>query len=298
MPLPYCAPEDIRRKLDIPPGKLDRQARRRFATKATSASQEWDATTGSPMRTVRSGAVGAPETWEEHDASHLSGHPPVHVDLDHGDIVPIDAAEGDTIEVRTGRDSWDDVTDERGDSWTLDNRRGQLKIYRFLINRLYFEHQSERFVRITYRHGGLGGGRDQGSTTALAASVTDSDTTLSVDNAGRFPMAPFPVGVGSGPGFEYARVADIDRGADDLTVERGIRTTDADSHDAGATVQYSPADVREAVAAKAAEMLVLDDDRVVSIPDNGQLSGRETRADRFREAFETAAAQYSNVRTI
>lgn len=298
MPLPYCAPEDLARKLDMPPDRLDLQTRRQFAARAGAASQAWDSSTGSPMRTVRSGAADAPATWEHHDARNLSGRPPVHVSLDHTSIVPVDASAGDTIEVRTGRDTWDDVTDEQGDSWTLDHRRGQLKIYRFLINRLYFEHQSERFLRVTYRHGGLGGDRDRGATTALASSVGQGDTTLSLADSGRLPTTPFLAGLGTGPDFEYVRVTAIDRGADEATVDRGVRQTDQESHDADATLHYAPEDVREAVAAKAAELLILEDDAVLSIPDDGQLSSRTARADRFAAEFETAASQYSAVRTL
>jgi hypothetical protein len=250
------------------------------------------------MRTIRVGAAGAVETWEYHDAEHISGHPPVHINLDHGDIVPIDSSAGDTIEIRTGRDSWDDVTDERGDSWTLDHERGQLKLYRFLINRLRFERQSERFVRLTYRHGGLGGDRNRGTSTALAASADYDDGSVSVASATRFPTAPFLALLGTPDELEYVRVTDVDRDTDDLTVSRGVRSTNALNHASGADVQYVPTDVREAVAAKAAELLALDDDAQLSIPDDGQLTDRTSRADRFRDEWEAACSQYSSVMTL
>lgn len=296
--LPYCAPTDIRRKLDLTAVQIDADERDRYATRAAAASQEWDTTTGSPMRTVRVGASGAPETYEHHDATGLSRHPPVRVSLEHGSIVPIDSAQGDVIEVRTGRDSWDDVTAEQGDTWTLDNRRGQLKLYRILINRVRFEPTHERFVRLSYRHGGLGGDRESGATASLASDVSDSATTLPVDEAARFVEPPFLAALGDTPSFEYVRVTDVDRDADELTVTRGERATTPSSHDAGATVQYTPPDVREAVAARAAELLTLDDDARTSVPDDGQLTSRSQRADRFREEWESACAQYASVMTL
>lgn len=296
--LPYCAPTDIRRKLDLPSGTIDADERERYATRAAAASQQWDTTTGSPMRTVRVGATGAPETYEHHDATGVSRSPPVRVSLEHGSIVPIDADAGDVIEVRTGRDSWDDVTAEQGDSWTLDNRRGQLKLYRILINRVRFEPTHERFVRLSYRHGGLGGDRESGATASLASDVSESATTLAVDQAARLVEPPFLAAVGDTPSFEYVRVTDVDRDADELTVTRGERSTTTASHDAGATVQYTPQDVREAVAARAAELLTLDDDARTSVPDDGQLTSRSQRADRFRTEWEEACAKHSSVMTL
>jgi len=298
MTLPYCSPEDIRRKLDQPARTLDSAARRRYETRAESASDEWDSATGTPMRTVRVGIAEEPRTWEYHDAHSIGGRPPQQIPLKYDSIVPVDRSAGDRIEIRTGRDSWDDVTDEEGDSWVIDYRRGQIKLYRFLINRLRFEQQSERFIRLSYRHGGLGGDRASGVSAALDADVAEGDTTLPLVNAARFPDAPIVVAVGTTGSFEYVRVTGVDRANDELTVDRGVRATDAQSHSSGADVQYSPTDVREAVAARAAELLTLDDDADTSIPDDGQLTSRSERADRFRTEWEMAAARYSDVMTL
>jgi|APHM01.1.fsa_nt_gi hypothetical protein len=299
MPLPYCAPQDIRRKLDLPTGTLDPDERDRFGARAAAASQRWDTTTGSPLRTVRKGATEAPQTWEYADAHGLRRGPPVLINLAHDEINPIDSAQGDRIEVRTGRDNFTDVTDEEGDEYAVVYRDGQLKLYRFLLNRLQFESQDERLVRLTYRHGGLGGDRESGATTELTSSVGPTDTMFSVADAARLPPSPLTVLVGDGPAeSEYVRVTDIDRQTDTLTVSRATRQTDVRLHDAGAGVQYTPVDVREAVAAKAAETLTLDDDAQLSIPDDGQLTNRTNRADRFRDEWESATAQYQSVRTL
>lgn len=299
MSLPYCSADDVQRKLDLTSSSVSADERERFATRAAVASQRWDSETRSPLRTVRVGAVNSPETWEYHDAHGVRRGPPVEINLSHSEINPIDASTGDTIEVRTGRDNWEEVTTEEGDEFSLVYRNGQLKLYRFLLNQLRFEDQQERLVRLTYRYGGLGGGRDKGATTALSASASATTTSLSVDDAARLPPAPAVVMLGeSADAAEYVRVTDIDRATDTLTVSRAVRQTTPLSHNSGAIVQYTPADVREGVAAKAAELLTLDDDARLSIPDEGQLTSRTTRADRFRDEWEKTTARYQSVRIL
>lgn len=299
MSLPYCSADDVRRKLDLTSSSVGADERERFATRAAVASQRWDSETRSPLRTVRVGAVNSPETWEVHDAHGVRRGPPVIIDLSHSEINPIDASKGDTIEVRTGRDTWDDITAEEGDEFALVYRDGQLKLFRFLLNQLRFEDQQERLVRLTYRHGGLGGGRDKGATTRLSSSVSATETTLPVDDAARLPPAPAVVMVGeSADDAEYVRVTDIDRSTDELTVTRSVRQSSNVGHDSGDVVQYTPTDVREAVAAKAAELLTLDDDARTSIPDEGQLTSRTARADRFRDEWEETTARYQSVRLL
>jgi len=297
MPLPYCTAEDIARKIDQPPDRLNSDERVRFETRARAASQRWDRETGSPARQVRVGAPGRKATWETHDAPRRSGFPLV-ISLNNGDIQPLDASVGDAIEIRTGRDSYEDITDEEGDEWVIDNRRGQLKLFRFLVRRLHFEGPDERLVRLTYRHGALGGSRDEGAATTLTASVTDTDTTLPTSDPSAFPATPFVAGLGTSAGFEYVRVTDIDTGTGDVTVSRGIEQTDADSHPDGATLQYVPSAVREAVAARAAVPIVLDDDARTSIPDDGQLTSRSERADELREQYRDAARSNSDVLSL
>lgn len=294
MSLPYATPEAIQRKLDKPLSNLGTDERQRYRSRAEMASQQWDKTTGNPMRSVREGAVDEPVTWEYHNAQN-PGYEPVVISLDHGNIQPIDSTAGDRIEVRTGRDSWDDVTDKAGDEFVVLHDRGQLKLFRFILNRAFFEPRDERFVRLTYRYGGLGGARDRGFETSTDGSVAKGDTTISVASAGRFPDAPFIADLGAAGSHERVRVTDVDRGADDLTVERGVRGTTDDAHSDGDTVQYSPDDVREAVAARAAELLTLDDDARPSLPDDGQTTSRSSRADRFQTEWETTAAKYSEV---
>ena len=298
MPLPYATPEDVARLLDDPPEQLTSERRTVYQSRVERASQKWDKSTGEPMRTIRTGSRDRPETWEQHDAREVRGAPPVRINLDHGDIVPFDRDAGDRLEIRKGRDTFDDVTDEEGDTWVLDYRRGELKIYRFLIDRAVFERAAQRFMRITYRHGGLGGDRDRGAETATTASATPDATTLPVAEASVFPQAPFSALVGSRTTQEVVEVTDVDPDTDELTVARGQEFTTPVTLSSGDTVQYTPADVREAVASKATEQVIMNDDADFAVPDNGNLSSRAERAERLRDEWEQTAATYAGVRTL
>jgi len=297
MSLPYCTAEDIARKIDQPADRIDADERTRFETRARAASQRWDRETGSPARQIRVGATDRKATWETHDSPSRSGFP-LTISLNNGDIQPLDSSAGDAIEVRTGRDSYEDVTGEEGDEWVIDNRRGQLKLFRFLVRRLQFEGPDERLVRLTYRHGALGGSRDEGAATALTSSVTSGDTTLPTSDPSAFPATPFIAGLGASAGFEHVRVEEIDTGTGGVTVARGVEQTDTDSHPEGAILQYVPPSVREAVAARAAVPVVLDDDARTAVPDDGQLTSRTDRADELREQYRDAARSNSDVLTL
>jgi hypothetical protein len=299
MTLPYCTETDVERKLD----ELDADYRGqsftdRVRAKMQAVSQRWDSQTGTPMRTVRVGSPSTPRTYARHDTIRRSGRKPLLIDLEYGDVVPLDASTGDVLEVRTGRNSWDGVTTEEGDGWVLDHDRGQLKLFRFLIRRLHFESPGERFVRLSYRAGGLGGDRRRGGQTELDAPADSGDGTLSVQDAGRLPAPGTYVTIGAPGSQEYVRVTDIDYGADTVDVERGVRATTAASHADGDTVLYTPLDVREAVAAKVAAELVKDEESEISIPDDGQVVDRTTKADQWESDWEETAASHSSVRTL
>jgi len=295
MPQPYCAPHDVLRRLDQPIDRLDSEQLDRLRARTAAISHAWDRETGRPLRAVRVGTPEAPRTWERHDAAGGSRGPPVVIDLDHGDIAPIDAGAGDTIEVRIGRDTWEDVTAAEGDDWTLDYDRGQLKLFRVILPRRIFEHPSERFVRLTYRHGALGGDRDRGGQTTLDSDASASAATLSVTDTATLPANAGVLSLGTGTIQEYVRVADIDRATDTLTVTRGIRGTSQVDHGSNTIVQYVPPDVRDAVAARVAAQAILDDESRTSIPDDGQLTGPQAKAERFQAEWDDALARYGGV---
>jgi hypothetical protein len=297
MTLPYCTQVDVDRKLDL----LNQDYRGtawadRVRAKIQAVSQRWDARTGTPMRTIRVGSPANPRTYSRHDAG--STGPPQVVGLDYGHIVPLDASAGDVLEIRVGRDSWDDVTDERGDAWTLDNEAGQLRLYRRLIRRISFEDPAERFVRVSYRAGGLGGDRRRGGQTELDGAIDDTEETLSVAEAGRLPGPGVYLTVGTPTDQEYIRVTDTDYDAGEIAVARGQRATDAVAHDDGATVLYASLNVREAVAAKVAAELVKDEESEIAIPDDGQVVDRTTKAEQWEADWDDAVGAHASIRVV
>jgi hypothetical protein len=153
-------------------------------------------------------------------------------------------------------------------------------------------------MRITYRHGGLGGDRNRGAETEATATVSTSTTALPVAEASVFPQAPFSALVGTRTEHEVVEVTGVDTDADELTIERGQEFTAPVEIATGDTVQYTPADVREAVASKATEQVIMNDDADLAVPDNGNLSSRAERAERLRDEWEQTAAKYSGVRTL
>lgn len=258
------------------------------------ASSAFDGRTQNPMRLARTGSPGAPETYEMHDVRGQGWKRPLTVDLDHQNVLPFEAAEGDALELRTGRDSWEDVTAAAGDEFALEPEKGELTLYRWLINRVHWEHPGQRFLRTTYRHGALGGSRGRGGETTLSASATDSETTLSVTNAARLPGS----GVVLVGDSEYVRVTGVDYDTDELTVTRGVRATTASSHSDGATVHFCPESVRDAIAGKVAADLVRFDDWTASIVDGDGGVSPERKLDDWVSTFDTVCARHARVRMI
>lgn len=296
----YCAVADVLRKFNpqltaaaiAANDYIGNEDRAQIRARIEAVSDAFDQQTGHPYRERRVGAPDEPRTWEYHDASRRRGGFPLLVDLGETELVPIDPAT-DTLEVRTGRDSWTDVTAAEGDEWWLDYERGQLTLFRVLIRRAYFEAPDERYLRASYRYGALGGGRDRGGQTTLAEAVSDDEATLPVADASRLPAA----GTLLVNNDEYVQVDDVDAAGDALTVRRGARATTATSHEAGAVVHYAPESIRDAVAAKAAAELLRYDDWVEELPESQGLGGRE-KIESWDAAFETALATHSGVRVL
>jgi len=305
MPVPYCTDIDVVRKFNPQLGEAALEAndyiqnndREQIRARIDAVSDKFDENTGRAMREVRVGSPGAPRTYEYYDAQRQRHRYPLEVDLDHQDIVPIDANAGDTLEVRDGRDSWDAITSDEGDEWWLDYEDGELKIFELLVNRIYFEARDERYLRITYRHGALGGGRRRGGQTTLDSQVDDSTstTTLSVADSARLPADGGVMLVGTGTDAEYVRVSDVDTSTDTLTVTRGIRATSATSHASGAPVHYCPLEVRDAVAAKTARELLRYDDWVDELVEAGQGLGASDKMDAWEQAWTDACANHTMV---
>jgi len=306
MPVPYCTDIDVVRKFNPQLGEtaleqndyIGNEDREQIRARIDAVSDEFDENTGVAMREVRIGSPGAPRTYEYYDAKRQRNRYPLEIDLDHEDIVPIDPNAGDTLEVRKGRDSWDDITAEEGDEWFLNYDDGELKIFDILVDRIYFEAPDERYLRATYRHGALGGDRRRGGETTLDGQITDSTTSLSVTDSARLPADGGVMLVGTGPDAEYVRVSDVDTSTDTLTVTRGIRATSEKSHDDGAPVHYCPLEVRDAVAAKTARELLRYDDWVDELVEAGQGLGASDKMDAWEQAWTDACANHSTVRRM
>lgn len=250
------------------------------------------------MRLSRVGSPGSIETYEE-VTYDVKGHEAfkrnwartardympaeAETDLKNDRVLPFDSAEGDEVHVYRGLrgssgNSWEDVTSDQGDLWDIvDYRGGTFVIHPAEVHRAMVGHaqgvggfggqlRQARF-RISYRHGGLGGGRGTAGQTTLSAdlnSTTDTPNSLSVDDASRLPASN---GVVLLMGEEYL-LADVDATNDALDVlKRGVRNTTAESHASGDRVVYTPGAIRKAVAARAA-MQVVDAGRYQSfLPD-------------------------------
>lgn len=308
MPAPYCHPLDVLRRFepsltldDLAAGNpIGLQSVEQIQARIRSVSQDWDQDTGTPLRLRRTGTPDAPRTYEYHDASRGTGGFPLQIELDHDDIVPLDSSAGDALEVRTGRDSWDDITAAEGDDWVLNHSGGYLKLFRILIQRVYWEAPDERYLRATYRYGSLGGDRERGGETTLDADITDTETTLSVSDASRLPPdGGIVLLTAADPAnSEYVRITDVDWDTDELTVQRGANGTTKSSHDSGDVVHYCPEDVRDAVAAQAAaELVTYDTSNERADGDNASVTATR-KLDDWQQEWQHTKAQYSAVRRM
>jgi hypothetical protein len=253
------------------------------------------------MRLRRTGSPDAPRTYEYHSARRQRNRYPLRVELDNDDIAPIDPTV-DTIEVRTGRDSWDDITDAEGDEWVLLYESGELKIFEFLVDRIFWEAPDDRYLRATYRYGSLGGDRDRGGETTLDGQIDgqSSTTSLSVADASRLPadggimLLPDE----NAADDEYVRVTDVDTTTDTLTVQRGVNGTDAASHADGTTVHYCPEEVRDAVAGQAAAELVRYDLSTQRQDGNDVAISPGAKVEDWQQEYRDTKAKYSAVRRM
>jgi hypothetical protein len=219
---------------------------------------------------------------------------PVHVYLGHRNVIPFDAAQGDFIERRTGRDTWTDITNEEGSSWVADYEMGRLTVFE-LPGRGHLpvlRRYRDRFVRLNYRIGAGGDYARAGQTTLAAQLKTGSTTTVSVSDASRLPREGGTMLV---DGAEYVDVSSVDHDADEVSVAtRGVRDTTDQDHSSEAVIHYCPMNVREAVAAKAAKELVQYDDWTAELVDNGRAVQAERKLDDWESEWMDALGEYGD----
>lgn len=299
----YCHVVDVLRKFNpqLTESAVDsndyigNNDREQIRARIDAVSSKLEQQTGVAFRLTREGSPGAPETYEHQEVDGEPA-PPMRVSLDHRMVLPFDSTENDTVEIRTGKNNWQDITDEAGDEFVLRNRVGALEIYRFLINRIYWDARDNRYLRATYRHGALGGSQQHGGQTTLDGSIggTDSDTSVTVTNASRLPNRGVLL-IGNN---EYVRLTDVDYSTDTLTVTRGERSTSINSHSDGATVHYCPESIRDGVAAKTARELLRYDDWVDELTEAGGGLGASDKMEAWQDSWENLLANESDVRRL
>jgi len=260
----------------------------KIVSRVEGVKAKWDRN-ARPMRSVRVGSQDAPV----YKSAKGRGFP-VHVYLDNRNVAPFDASQGDFTERRTGRDNWTDITNEEGSSWVADYREGTLTVYE-LPGRGHLpvlRRYRDRFIRLSYRTGAGGDYAHAGQTTLSAQLAQGATTTVSVADASRLPRTG---GVMLVDGSEYIDVSDVDHSADEITARaRGVRATSDADRASGSTVHYCPMDVREAVAAKAAQELVRYDDWTDVLVDNGRAPEPERKLDDWEAEWQQTVAQYSD----
>lgn len=262
----------------------------RITSRIEEVEGEFEELTNHPFRAVRVGHPDRPATWVSDDADMYRYQGGVKVWLNHREIVPLNASTGDTLELRTGRDSWKDITAQEGNKWVANYEKGWIK---FLSRTRTWTHgtQKDRFFRVTYRHGAPGGDSTHAGQTTLDGSISGTATSVTVTDAAQLP----PRGVLFVDGSEYVRIESIS--GNTLTVEREVRGTEAASHSDGATVHYCPMNVRSAVAAKAAIELLRYEDWVDELIEGGGYSVQDKMSD-WTDEWEQTIRRYAEARPV
>lgn len=273
-------------------GESDRETIR---ARIEGVENEFEDDTGTALREVRVGSEDTPSTWEFLEAKRSHNFPTSYT-LGNSNVLPIDSSKGDSIEVRTSRDNWRDITPDEGSRWVLvEPRRGKLEFYSRLRHTIQFRvRPGVRFIRLTYRHGALGGSATEGGQTTLSESVSVSSTPGGVDvtDASRLPNEGGTVLLG---GSEYARVSNVDPSADTVDIaERGLRRTDgSNDYESGDTIHYCPMRVREAIAGKVAVELANIENFADQLVDTGTKIDLQGKVDLWEQEYQNAVARYT-----
>lgn len=263
----YALPIDVLRRFDpsLTQDQLEENElfgnddEQTLLARLAAVERKLDSETGHPFRETRVGNPGEPFSYETHDSDFRRYQGGVRVWLDHYPVVPLDATAGDTLEIRTARSEWRDLTDDEGSLWEANWREGTITIYAPRYAGPWRHAAMQNNVRVCYRHGAFGADPQEGGQTTLANDTTGdgTDTELDVADASRLPAG----GLLNLGGVEYGHMTGRDLDADTITVTRGVNHTDetSSSLETGDVVHYCPEQIREAVAAKATRDLILVD---------------------------------------
>jgi hypothetical protein len=285
------------------------------------AESEFNDATDSRMKIGRRGVQGQRETYEElsyefsghnHFKRNFSGvwtdySPTEKTILLDRDRVRFDSTEGDELYVYRGlsgdtsSDSWEDITDKKGDLWDIrDNPKGEfvfhpLEIYRSVIGTRQGtgvngpSQQEEVRFAISYRYGGLGGSRSSTARTTLDEDITNTQTgSVNVADGSVFPTSGGSGAIVVKIGREYLSV-DPDPQNDSMDIlERGVRLSSNAAHDTGDRIQYTPGIVRKGVAARAAMQLVRTGRYSEFLPDAEDTIDKSEVLDQLDEVYQSA----------
>jgi hypothetical protein len=141
---------------DTDPESVPEYKRERARKRAASATEKWINRTGRAFHPVRVGSPDEPRSWEVHDVQDAMAWSPARVLVDNARPLPLDPDKDDAIEIRGGRDQWEDVTDQEGDAWAMDYRRRRLRVFERRLAITPRDDPNTSFVRLTYRYGPLG----------------------------------------------------------------------------------------------------------------------------------------------
>jgi hypothetical protein len=286
------------------------------------AEDEFHRATDNRMKIGTVGLPGTRETYEQ-QAYDISGHNAYKrnfsavfsdydrdqktLELDRERILPFDPAAGDEVYIYRGLDefgeSWEDITAEQGESWDILNHRQGVFVFgtelyyesivgdRGGLSRFSDDELSEVRFAITYRYGGLGGSRSTTAEATLDTSITDTETgSVAITDAAGVPSTSEVV---VKIDREYLSVAFApDAGTVDI-LKRGVRGTQAASHDADATIVYTPPAVRKAVSARAAEQLVVSGRYQDWLPDTEDDIDKDGMLEEFSGYWESTVGALS-----
>ena len=263
-----------------------------LASMIEDAESEFYEMTDDKLKIGRKGLAGQRETYET-VTYDLGGHnqykenwtgtstrylpQEVNTGLDRPNVIPFDPDAGDEAYLYTGLggktvsggESWEDITDEYGETWAIKNHAsGRITFDPTLLYQSRLSNTQgvgisgrnqldELAVQISYRYGGLGGSRSRTARTQLAGALDDAETgSVDVADGSGFPTSGSSGSVVMLIDREYLSV-DPSPETDSMDiVERGVRGTTATAHDSGSRVQYTPPSVRKAVASRAGMTLV------------------------------------------
>lgn len=250
-----CLPTDVLRKWDpqvtesalrnfqegvSPIGNDDYE---KIVSRIEGVESRLERETGNPYRLRYVGDPDDYQTWEVPSRYQVKKAPfgRLWISLNKDQIVDVNA-----VRVRDQFDFEQSDTIER-DNLDINYQNGTINVRRSVIPTQLWEIIEHKgfHCTVSYTYGALGGNTGRAGQTETTAQISETDTSVTVENGSRLPPGGGTLLIGQ----EYVST---ERNGDTLELTRGVRGTDAKAHDAGTGVHYCPMHIREAVAAKAA----------------------------------------------